>query len=389
MDHDPIALAKLKMMGFTTRVVVWRMGQSLAYASMFHGRGGDFTASAEWHEKAALLGEAIGAKPPPLFHPNNDRIKGAADGLKYLLVTLPEALTAGVARYGADHTALLECSLKLCLIDFVGVGGGEMLDAIASAVRRSAHEGGLPDSFQQKISLIVAAVGSDDAPQLITEAYADAFEYLKRGDSLASASASLAGGSGHGSAAAEPAPATGGPTDVPATPAGRRLLIYRLATYLAAAASARAFPEDREKGEAQLAVARELAAALAVDLPPLPALTGEKGKDLVDGLMWLVLEQGERIVASLSASYGPEQGALFEGVATMSVWMQFYRPKEPKRGAAFFLPMISGLSRSGVPSYLWGELLAIDVARPDDETFDRMYFSSRKAIRAHLEGAVG
>jgi len=395
MMNDRILSAKLETMGISSRALVWRLAQWTAWAASFHGRS-ELELSGVWFAKAVHLGDVIGAELPPLFEPTSDHGRGSALALKYVLTTAGPALKQPVAKLGNDHLALLECALKLCFVDVVGSGGGEMLDAIAEALRGSAAAGGLPKSFQKRIDEIVAEAGRN-ASKLIFDAYGEAYDFLRKQDPVVRRQDAVSTGApnleAQDDAASSQAERVHIPsvdlTAIPDSNAGARLLINHLAQCLSTLSSVRCNPEMQVATKAQLTLANEITTALGISLPEFAPLTGDLGKDVSDSLMYPVMEPGKTIAASLAERHGPAQGALFEAVATMFLWLLAYSPTEPKRSAEFYPRMISALARSELPSHLWGAVATIEVGLPDREAFTDMSVRLRRAIRTHLETAIG
>jgi len=387
MTRDPALAAKTQQLGMSTRQLVWRLGQFISCAALTHGRSGDAGLSKNMLENAAMVGEALGAVPPPLFPPAADAVQGARAALDYVLRTVPEALATAVDTLGSDHRIVLNCSLRLGLLELIAALGPGELQAAEQAVREAARSLGLPESFQQRLSGVVERIGMSDAAKHITETYREAYSWLGREpirtpqvrlDALESTAPAVFLAQGRPKTSA--LRAADGAADT-------RLLSWTLGTELATAAISRVSPDRRQRGDELFRELGETGAQLSITLPPLPAIVGNYGHDTSQAINYLVFGEGTTIAEQLERRHGADRGALFEAGAKLRVWMILYDPNGPEPAShplATIEPLVASLLRTRVPSRIWGPLLAMEVARPSLADFDALCHNVRQEVLSYL-----
>ena len=74
--------------------------------------------------------------------------------------------------------------------------------------------------------------------------------------------------------------------------------------------------------------AKDLAAGLGVEVPPLPERVLDKSKANADALAYLLREAGASIAGKLGSTYGPDHSAIFEVAVKSNLLLLLYAPGE-------------------------------------------------------------
>jgi hypothetical protein len=126
--------------------------------------------------------------------------------------------------------------------------------------------------------------------------------------------------------AALAATAVAAPAQAPA--ASTRARVWELGGKLSLAALGAANGAPAASVDRVFQSAKELAAGLGVDVPPLPERSLDKSKANADALGYLLKDAGAPIAEKLGSTYGADLSALFEVAVKSNLLLMLYSPGE-------------------------------------------------------------
>ncbi|MEM7314668.1 MAG: hypothetical protein AAF497_16090 [Planctomycetota bacterium] len=113
-----------------------------------------------------------------------------------------------------------------------------------------------------------------------------------------------------------------------------RLLAWRLGSKLSGAAVMHSQGADASKTQATFKLAEQAAASLGVSVPLLPELVGDKTKDTVRAIEYLLATAGRQLHGQLVAKYGRSHAALLEVAIKSNLLTMIYAPGDSTSLAA-------------------------------------------------------
>ena len=153
-------------------------------------------------------------------------------------------------------------------------------------------------------------------------------------------------------ASASPAAAQPAPTGQPAPAGNTRQVAWDLGTDLGLAAVGHASGAPKASVTAVMAKAKTLAATIPVDVPELPAKTGDKAKDSAASIQYLITQAGEPIGKALRARHDVAHVALFEMAAKSQLLLLLYAPGD-SLGESLVSVIKRNAPRASLPDNLW------------------------------------
>ena len=128
--------------------------------------------------------------------------------------------------------------------------------------------------------------------------------------------------------AALAATAVAAPAQAPAAAASTRERVWELGGKLSFAALGAANGAPAASVDRVFQSAKELAAGLGVDIPPLPERSLDVAKAQADALGYLLKDAGAPVAQKLGSTYGADHSALFEVAVKSNLLLMLYSPGE-------------------------------------------------------------
>jgi hypothetical protein len=189
----------------------------------------------------------------------------------------------------------------------------------------------------------------------------------------------LATGALAGPAAAQSAPAAGPPSS------SSRTVAWELGSKLGLAAVGHASGATAKTVASVLGNAKVLAAAVPVDVPEMPARTGDRTKDSAAAIQYLIKQAGEPIGKTLRDKYDVAHAALFEMAAKSQLLLLLYAPGD-SLGTSLVTVIRRNAPRADLPENLWKPVAdKVEAAA----TFDQVKAAVTRMhadVSKHLEG---
>jgi hypothetical protein len=138
----------------------------------------------------------------------------------------------------------------------------------------------------------------------------------------------------------------------PAPSANTRQAAWDLGSQLGLAAVGYAGGAPEASVASVLASAKALAAAIPVDVPALPAKTGDKAQASAAAIQYLIKQAGEPIGKTLREKHDLAHAALFEMAAKSQLLLMLYAPGD-SLGQSLVTVIKRNAPRASLPENLW------------------------------------